>query len=276
MSIYRTIAKMCTKKSDILPEEVDQSSWNDLKILRSITGIVEQAEIDKILVNYALSVEIIISKYPEFTRQERIDWAIARAMSPEWFGDHLTDRMNNTMLVSALLLTVTAAYFVVAPEFDIGDAGKDSTTLRLFFFLNGIASILFIVSIVIGITFIENALSRAYNDADKFVLIISQYNIRNVSQITSILGAVIFNIALFVPEYGLHRRSDSVILTVIAGLFAAYTIYSQLTAINLAAARQHYRMAKFRPLVDDEARLFPKWYPQSAEISQADVIDMFK
>ena len=276
MSCYKTAALCCTSPPFIHPEAVDTTDWTDAKVLRSITGVVDNEANQKILFDYAVSVEIIISNYPNFSRQSKIDWAIARAMSPEWFGDHLTDRINNSMLVSALLLTVTAAYFIVAPEYDVGDAGKDSTTLRVFFFMNAFATILFIISIVLGICFIENALSRAYNDADKFVLIIEQYGMRHISQMTSIVGAIIFNASLFVPQFGLHKRTDSIIISIIGAVLATYTLYNQITAMNLAAARQMYRMQKFRPLVDYNGRLLAKWYPKDAAITQQDVIDMYR
>jgi len=92
-------------------------------------------------------------------------------MAPDWFGEALSTRINNTMLVSALLITVTTALLLYPPQYALpngdDDSPEDITSLRAFMYICSICNLMFIVSIVMGVAFVENAMSRAYTEADK-------------------------------------------------------------------------------------------------------------
>lgn len=191
------------------------------------------------------------------------------------------------MLLSALLITVTAAFFIVPPQLDIGDGQKNDTDLRLFYYACGLANSFFMISIVVGISFVENALSRSYTDSDEFELIISQYFYKNVSQFTSVFGAWIFILSLTLPMWNMYKQLDCIVFTALSGLVVVYLAYIQSTMSGEASAKQFYRIQKFKPLVDEgdgmmcgclywlilhaDGRLKPEYYPSTAPIPQSEI-----
>lgn len=179
------------------------------------------------------------------------------------------------MLISALLITVSAALFFVPPHRDfMEDVPNDSPNLRAFFYLTGLSSFLFMVSIVTGVCFVENALSRAYCEADKFVLIVEQYAYKNISQVTSIVGAIIFVISLFFPMWKTYSYDDSWIMTLFGIACVLFLAYTQISTANHASIEQSGRMKKFMLLVDDNGRLLPEYFPEG-EFSQEDYSALF-
>ena len=115
--------------------------------------------------------------------------------------------------MSALLITVTTAILLYPPDyalpFDDETPSKGDTSLRAYFYVCGICNLLFIISIVLGVAFVENAMSRAYTGADKMILIAKNYLILNISQTTSALGAFLFVIVLIIPTFKVFRYSDA-------------------------------------------------------------------
>lgn len=127
--------------------------------LRRIFDRTDIEDIKKCMIKYAETVELITCRCPKMG-PERADWAVAMALAPEWYGEELCTRIQNSMLVSALLLTVTASIFMSPPLPD-----KESLAYRLFIYTAGVSNMLFIMSIMVGMFFIENAMSRAYCQA---------------------------------------------------------------------------------------------------------------
>ena len=68
----------------------------------------QEADIERVLLLYAKTNELIFNKFPTMSILERVDFAISNALCSDWYGDRLTIRLQNSMLVAALLLTVTA------------------------------------------------------------------------------------------------------------------------------------------------------------------------
>jgi hypothetical protein len=135
----------------------------NLMILRRGLDLYNKDEINKVLMDYTRTVELIIAEFPKMRVESRKDWAIANARSPDWFGDALATRVQNAMLVAALLLTVTASSF-------LSPVGENEFTarFRITCYLNAICSALFLISIFLGICFVENGMSRAYCWSDRF------------------------------------------------------------------------------------------------------------
>ncbi len=162
--------------------------------------MIEKCEI------YVSITELIVNRFPDMPKRLVIDWALAYAMSKgDWYGESLSTRMQNSMVVSALLLTVTASFFVSPP--DLSDSYK-----RVFSYFCGISSLLFMISIIFGILFIENAMSRAFGKSDRFVLIMKQYSYVTISQACSYIGALMFPIILMIPIRYNYNLDDSVVL----------------------------------------------------------------
>lgn len=92
------------------------------------------------LVLYTETIELINSRFEKtMSRDDRANWALAMAMNPEWYGSAFSDRLQNTMLVSALLITVTASLFLSPPD----SLPEDGVSTGIFFFVTGTCNIFF-------------------------------------------------------------------------------------------------------------------------------------
>lgn len=203
---------------------------------------------------------LINAKVPDMPTHQKKDWAIANSLSPDWFGDGLTARIQNSMLVSALLLTVTATNFL-SP---LGNGNGDTST-RLTLYLNGVCSILFLTSIFLGVCFIENAMCRAYCWADRFVLIIKMYSVKDISQICAAVGVFLFPITLLVPIQSIYLLTDSRIMYAIFSLFIAIFFKVQISGVKGAAAKQNIRGMMLAEIVDDSGKLKSQFTPYTEE-----------
>mmetsp|Transcript_4713 Transcript_4713/g.7165 ORF Transcript_4713/g.7165 Transcript_4713/m.7165 type:complete len:158 (+) Transcript_4713:384-857(+) len=137
---------------------------------------------------------------------------------------------------------------------------KTNYGLRVYFFVNGIANLLFIISIISGVCFVENAMSRAYCEYDKFILIIDMYSYKNLSQYTAIIGAFFFVASLFLSIWKTYYQLDCIVYTVIGAVSMIYLLYIQLLSINLAAIRQQVRLNEFKKLVVQDTGCLKKEY----------------
>lgn len=81
----------------------------------------------------------------------KVDYAMSYAINPEWYGNTLAARLSNTMIVAALLLTVTGGSFLNPPFIQ---TDKNNVTFRCFFYIAGIANLLFTSTIFLGVCFI--------------------------------------------------------------------------------------------------------------------------
>ena len=261
-----------------IPSVTAKSCWMEtnkdcdyLRKLRRATNISHEGEIKVALIKYAKTIELIISRYPNMGK-ERADWALAMALSPEWYGDVLTDRLHNSMLVSALLLTVTAAYFTHPPLTNV-----DSYAYTTFIYVTGICTMCFMLSIVFGIFFIENAKSRAYTQNERFVLIIQFYIYKDLCQILMAFGSILFPIVLVIPGWQAYLPLDAVILFFVVIFYAALSAYIMLSTTLAAKAEQTRRLNLFLTLTDPkDCRLLPYYYPPDADMQLEDLKIMYK
>ncbi|KAJ1397481.1 hypothetical protein B484DRAFT_259543, partial [Ochromonadaceae sp. CCMP2298] len=113
--------------------------------LRFMTDKTDVAEIKEALVKYTETVAQVEARFPAITGNDRISWAIAMALSPEWYGEGLNNRIQNSMLVSALLLTVTASIFVYPPS-----QPESFAAYRCVGYFSFLCNVLFIASIMTG------------------------------------------------------------------------------------------------------------------------------
>jgi hypothetical protein len=126
----------------------------------------DDEEIIMIVTSYEKNIHVLCTRCSHMSRKDRIHWAVPSALSPERYGpDNLVACMQNTMLVSALLLTVTASLFL-SPYYDLSE--RDFALHRVFTYMSGLSSLLFLLSILFGISFIENAICRPYSAIDKY------------------------------------------------------------------------------------------------------------
>lgn len=243
--------------------------WNedDLLKVRQVLHVHNCEDIEVILIRYTEMIELFSNHFPYWNIRNKVDWSIAVAMAPNWFGEALSTRINNTMLVSALLITVTTAILLAPPQYNIPfvDADSSSNNTRAFFYLCSVANLLFISSIICGVAFVENAMNRAYTEADKMILIARHYYVLNISQTLAIIGAFLFMILVIIPTWTIYKDLDAALMTALMVLFIIILgiIYYQT---NTSASNiQYLKTQHFLELVDSNGRLHEQYYPKSAD-----------
>ena len=134
----------------------------------------------------------------------------------------LTKRILILHLIT-LLLTVTATIFVEPPL-----EKNNKTSFHV------LCNMIFIMSIMTGIFFIENAMSRAYSHSDRFVLIIKYFIYKTVSQYFMCIGSALFPIVLAIPMWELYIDIDANILiafTMTYIVVGCYIIFLQVQVL---------------------------------------------
>ena len=250
---------MATPRTNKPPNDLKWYEGNeqDLLLLRQCLDIYNKDEINAALFAYTKTIELVSSEFPNMDVVQRQDWAIANALSPDWFNSSLTTRIQNSMLISALLLTVTAASF-------LNPVGSDNTdiTFRVNCYLNGICCALFLASIFIGVCFIENAMNRAYCWSDRFILIMKFYFLKDLSQIFASGGTIIFPIALLIPMNNTYMDDDCIAFYVIFGVLGSIIIFYLFMSVRAAAAAQNVRTKRLGKITDSSSgRLLPRFLP---------------
>ena len=248
--------------------------------LRHIFDRKDIQEIKNCIVKYAEIIELIDCRYPNMGKS-KADWALAMALSPEWYDENLSSRLQNAMFVSALLLTVTASIFIAPPLSD-----KASTSFRILIYATGVCNMLFIMSIMTGIFFIENAMSRAYGDSERFTLIMKFYVYKNISQIFMAIGSALFPIVLAIPMWDLYINMDAKILIAFTIFYVLITIYIMIYTTNSAKYEQTLRLNTFSILLDPvTCQIKPEYYPvdsnyllpsEYSAMFRADISDLVK
>lgn len=249
---------------------------DDLKVLRKTLDACDEEEIANICVSYARTMEQLIQEFPSMAKATKIDWAISMALSPDWYSDKLVARIQNTMLVAALLLTVTSATLIAPPFFGYDITIKTgSSVFRVFFYLDIFCNFFFLISIFFGVCFIENGMSRAYTEAEKFNLIIRQYSIKDAAQICSVIGFILFPFTICVPLWDAIALFDANMGFALTAIYSVLVIIVQVVSMQQAANKQASRTKRFLALTDDSGHLLPKYYPKNADMSVQDFTDMY-
>lgn len=150
----------------------------------------------------------------------RADWASNYILNPSFFDEQLKERISNTILVSALLVTITASTFLNPPDFEME---SEDINYRLFYFLMFMSTICFIVSIFIGITFIEDGMDRSFTQSDKIHSILKYYMLIELSKITMFLGSILLTICLVLAAK-LRNQEDTNAYSVILAVSVAAVI----------------------------------------------------
>ena len=238
--------------------------------MRRIFDKTDLSEIKQSLIKYAEMIELTHCRFPDMG-PVRADWAVAMALSPEWYGGELATRLQNSMLVSALLLTVTSTMFISPPL-----ANFETIAFRVLIYFTGICNMLFIMSIMLGIFFIENAMSRAYGESERFVLIIEFYLYKDLSQIFMAVGSALFPILLAIPMWEIFKHIDANILIAFTTAYVVAFVYVMGSTTAGAKREQMRRLGMFQSLIDPQTqRLLPRYYPDDAEMQPEDYRQMY-
>jgi len=253
-------------------ENVTKLTAETIKKLRRALDVVDIEDINRILCKYEEIVALIECRYPNLSIGAKADWALAQAMNPAWFSDSLSTRMNNTMLVSALLITVCSSYFIAPP--DCLEPG--SITRDVFCYICGLCNILFLVSITFGVIYVENAMSRAFGQSERFALLMSQYAIKNASQTTMVIGSLLFPVMIAIPMYENFGDVNASIMWGFYFIGFVLMFSANVYCAREAAAEQLRRVNLFLPFCDKENRLRPEYHPSIAPMTFNDWKEMYK
>lgn len=231
------------------------------------------------LIKYTEIIELINARCAT-ERYEIADWALAMAMAPDWYGDKLAQRLQNSMLVSALLLTVSAEMFISPPlaDDDITRETMENVSYRVTAYLSAICNVVLLLSIIMGVWFIENAMSRSYGDSERFILIMKYYSIKDASQVFSVVGSALFPVLLCAPSFELYVDGDAYFFVFLTGV----AVVSSLAIVGYSTTGSSYeqtrRLAIFKRMIDENngCRLLPQYYPDDADFQPEDYQRMFR
>lgn len=247
------------KKADEEDEEEDPLEDEKMALLARAFDCDDDEDLLERVEMYVAIVEQLRAQTAVQAKRDVIDWAVAYAFTKgEWYGETLSTRLQNAMIVSALLLTVTASFFISPPELS-------EVSQRIFSYACGVSSLFFMFSIVFGIQFIENAMSRCYTESDRFNLIVKQYKFMNLSQVFSYIGGLSFPIFLIIPVYSNYVKTDAIILYVIMILGFLVLLAIQLLTQSQGGASQQDRIDVMQNLCDDNGQLHVDFYPKKAK-----------
>jgi len=190
-------------------------------------------ELCAILVKYSKIFTLIDRRFENrWTLATKMDWAVNYVLRPSFFDDALSTRIANTMLVSALLVTITAGTFLAGPAVDENIDYPDLDGIRAAWtVLCFISTMCFIVSIFLGVYYVEET-SRAYTDSDSIYLKFKYYDQKNLSQTFMIAGTIFLIIMLVLTAffiYGPWMSSVCVFFAILAVVFCV--AYMLLTGI---------------------------------------------
>lgn len=151
----------------------------------------------------------------------KVDWTINYVMRPSFFDNDLQTRVNNIMLVSALLITITATAFMTPPL--VGD--NTVVTNRVLSYMMFTSTICFLVSIFTGVSFIENGLSRNYTDGSRMVNTIRYYHVFNSCQSFMFAGVIFLLFGLVVSAGTNYPSDDAIVFAVVIVVISCLCAY---------------------------------------------------
>ena len=272
------------EKNDKEKEFLKSIDVSDIKTLRRVLNKTSKEEISNSIVLYTEIIAFLKSKYQnKMTLNTMIDWAVSIAISDSWFSNNLTARIANSVLVSALLITITSNFLLSPLAYGFNETDFESFNYLIFLCTSGSCTALFLMSIISGILFVDHILSRAYCRREKFILIIRWYTLELFSQTTAYTGAFLFPIACassVIHLYGINHIISKIIL----GFGIPFYLLLAIIAITVSIhgyISQLQRIKIFRNELVDESNLLTigflktNYYPIEAEITQNELIEMY-
>ena len=194
----------------------EREKWEHLTHNDTFTGSDRQ-KLAALWSHLQLAIDLVEEHFPNMSAHSKADWAINITLAPEFFCDPLKDRTNNIILVSALLLTISAPSLFSPPQFQwetFDEFMIDEAPFRVYTYFMALATLCFLLSIFSGVAFIDNAMSRAYTQKGRVQLIIRSYWIREVSVWGLSIGALCL-IGSFGPlAMGVFVTTDIIVFTV--------------------------------------------------------------
>eukprot|EP00457_Paulinella_chromatophora_P008956 gb/GEZN01009006.1/.p1 GENE.gb/GEZN01009006.1/~~gb/GEZN01009006.1/.p1 ORF type:complete len:309 (-),score=37.45 gb/GEZN01009006.1/:337-1263(-) len=166
-----------------------------------------------------------------------IDWVVNISINKDFFGEGLTNRNNNSILTSALLLTISAPSFMVPPQGDMGFDDIEDVNFRIWMYLMAGSSLCFLFSILLGVIF-DSSVARAYTQEDRYMIIMPLYGVFG-----SVMWLMFIGVLLLILSFGFLAGSfmtkvDVIVISCIALIFVAVYVKIATWAGGLPDTRQ--------------------------------------
>jgi hypothetical protein len=150
---------------------------------------------------------LIHNSFPNMAPWTKCDWGVNYVLNPRFFDEEMKTRLGNTMLVSALLITISASSFLGGPP---GDGASSDNLVRAFSYAMYVSTMLFVLSIFFGVGFVESCLSRAYCESDRIRVTAKYYNVFGLTEVLMEIGAVILLIGLLLNSSINYHKADTI------------------------------------------------------------------
>lgn len=218
MSLKKVAQASSAQKNDEENQITSQLQRLKLEIFEPVWGEVENEYFYGLITQYESTFIDLVKRGPILTTWLRVDFSVNYILRPAFFNEDLTTRVNNNMLVSALLLTISAANFV-----NPATADNTNSINRVYIYVLLLSIICFVVSIFLGVKFVEDGLSRSYTERDRFIMVQHGYKNFLGSMTFMLLGSLLllFSFVLFAAINYLH--TDAVAFGIITIISVAIT-----------------------------------------------------
>lgn len=251
---------------DNAPEKIEFPD-TIIKQLQKCSDLCTAEEINDALIKYTKCVSLLKLRFPEFNKRELIDWSIAYSLGGgEFYSSNLGNRIGLSLVVAALFITITAPNLLSVQG--LGDYKSDLA--RATFYLNGLCTICFLVSIVIGTAYVNNILSRTYCWSDQFTVMCKHYGAFMNCIHFSFLGSVIFPLTLIVPLWELYIKADAYIMITFFSIYIFIIAYSYVIYTIDTNKKMASRIDLWEAITVDEGDLKGHLKTEFYPVNQAD------
>jgi hypothetical protein len=145
----------------------------------------------------------------------------------------------------------------------------------VYVYLNGLQSLLFLISITLSVSYIEGAMNRPYAPDDRFIMIMKYYIYKDLSQIAAFSAALMFPSSLVLPIWATYDRKHFWIMLFVTLVGTMVAIWHQLRTTNEAAFWQKRRCSRMSSFVDDMGRLLIAYDEVNTPDRQEDLVTKY-
>jgi positive regulator of sigma E activity len=191
------------------------------------------SEFIALLKQFAKAFEVMVTVFPGKSENNpsllrvRTDWAANYILNPSFFDEQLKERVTNSILVAALLVTITASTFLNPPDFGVE---SEDINYRSFNFLMFVSTICFIISILTGITFIEDGMDRSFTQSDRVHSTLKYYKVIDMSANLMYLGSILLTICLVLAAKLRNQEDTTAYSVILAFLGVSFILLKSWTS----------------------------------------------
>lgn len=182
----------------------------------------------------------MMKRVPELQNVDRTWWCINYAMQPNAL-DELATEMNNNLLVSALLVTIS-----LAMQFEGWVFETHPDLMEPFLIINSITSVMYMIEIFLGVVLYEQLFRRPIGSLPCYVQFI-KFNFIYYTWWNSVFAAVIMHIlGICIATYGEQSEKVGIVTVVGAGLGMLLFSLSFFVTYDSTSRNQHDTATRFR------------------------------